>query len=137
MVPRIYVDFNDFGPHIGLGFNGTLRDLSIQRIRLTHGMPLVLYDDDGDESMEVDAVVEYHPNAAFGPQMQWRARVDKSSFRRRPRTTGPISTFAIPCFRCGDDIYKQALDRKITDLDFKCEKCGGRVLEPFLPRSVL
>lgn len=67
MVPRIYVDFNDLGPQIGLGFNGTLRDLSIQRIRLTNGMPLVLYDDDGDESMEVDAVVEYHPNAAFGP----------------------------------------------------------------------
>jgi len=130
--PRIYVDFNDLGPEIGLAYNGTLRDLSQQKIRLRDGMALVLYDEDGDEVMEVQAVAQHQPDASSNPQLQWRAHVDLDTFRRSVSVSITSKEFHIPCFTCGVDVYRRAIGRKLAGMDFTCANCSARVLEPYL-----
>lgn len=129
---RIYADFNDLGPEMSLGYAGTLRDLASQHIRLEDGLRITLYDYDGSDLMEVDAVAEYRPFASPHPQLQWRARVAEGSFRRVARHSVREDNFAIPCFRCGADVYRQAVHCEREGFDFRCDDCGSRVLEPYL-----
>lgn len=129
---RIYADFNHLGPEMILGYAGTLRDLASQHIRLEDGLPITLYDYDGNDLMEVDAVVEHRPFASPQPQLQWRARVAEDSFRRVAGDSVREDQFAIPCFCCGADVYRQGVDCEREGFDFRCDDCGARVLEPYI-----
>ena len=130
---RIYADFDHLGPEMLLGYAGTLRDLSSQQVRLADGLRIILYDYDGHDLMEVDAVVEYRPFASPHPQLQWRARVAENTLRRVCGDSLREDEFAIPCFCCGADVFRQAVACQREGFDFRCDDCGARVLEPYLP----
>src|SRR5687768_4155836 len=80
--PRVYCDFNDcLGPTtFGLIVLGTVADLQRQRIELTDGLRLILYDYDGFDDGEpawiaAEGVVVAHSTRGFV------AEVDRGSFR--------------------------------------------------------
>jgi len=84
--PRVYCDFNDRIDRTtyGLRVKGTLSDLEGQRLRLTPGLELTLYDHDSFENGDAawivaDAVVVTEPAVGLV------ARVDPETFRWEPR----------------------------------------------------
>ena len=84
--PHIYYPFDkghepewDFGRSIG-----SVMDIRDQQLELSEGLEVVLYLDDGDEWMLVDAIVDrFNPQGHYGGS--WVARVDWTTFRRLPK----------------------------------------------------
>jgi hypothetical protein len=87
--PYIYYPFEsgsalewDFGRSIG-----SVMDIREQQLEPSEGLEVVLYLDDGDEWMLVDATVDrFNPQGWYGGS--WVARVDWSTFRRMPKHGG-------------------------------------------------
>jgi hypothetical protein len=84
--PNIWHDFGtpDW-PEVDLGRSiGSADSISEQQLELSEGLGVVLFEDDGDEWMLVDAIVD-----RFNPQGDsWIVRVDWSTFRRMPKHGG-------------------------------------------------
>jgi hypothetical protein len=79
--PHIWHDFN-MGrlPEVDLGRKGgSAGSVKEQQLELGEGLGVVLFEDDGDEWMLVDAIVD-----RFNPQRNgsWIVRIDWSTFRR-------------------------------------------------------
>ncbi len=134
---RVYADFNDLprstddDRRMWLAYYGSIRDLARQRIRLREGMRLTLYDSsDGDEDMEVEAVVRFDASAT-DLRLNWYIEVELSTFRRVPHSPDESFSMSMPCTHCGVD-----LEGTPTHLDAStlCPRCGGLVLD-FLRRS--
>jgi hypothetical protein len=86
--PHIQIDFNLGGdlPEVDFGDVGaSMGSIREQQLELTEGLKVVLFEDDGDEWMLVDAIVD-----RFNPQSSgsWIVRVDWSTFRRMPKPGG-------------------------------------------------
>jgi streptogramin lyase len=84
--PHIWHEFNmgrvpeaDLGRHAG-----SVGDIERYQIELGEGSEVVLYDDDGDEWMLVDATVDRF-NPEGHPGGSWIVRLDWSTFRRMPK----------------------------------------------------
>lgn len=84
--PNIWHDFGtpDW-PEVDLGRSiGSADSISEQQLELSEGLGVVLFEDDGDEWMLVDAIVDrFNPQGGYGGS--WIVRVDWSTFRRRPK----------------------------------------------------
>ena len=83
--PSIRIDFNLGGdlPEVDLGIIGASRvSIEEQQLELGEGLQVVLFEDEGDEWMLVDATVD-----RFNPQRDgsWIVRIDWSTFRRIPK----------------------------------------------------
>ena len=84
--PYIYYPFEMAGhPEYDFGLSiGSVMDIEKHQIELGEGSEVVLYEDDGDEWMLVDATVDrFNPQGHYGGS--WVARVDWSTFRRVPK----------------------------------------------------
>lgn len=83
--PSIQIDFNLGGdlPELDLGTVGaSIGSIREQKLELGEGLEVVLFEDEGDEWMLVDAIVD-----RFNPQRDgsWIVRIDWSTFRRMPK----------------------------------------------------
>jgi len=82
--PRVWLDFNVGTPHEwDLGrLARSAGSVKEQQLELSEGLGVVLFEDDGDEWMLVDAIVD-----RFNPQRNgsWIVRIDWSTFRRTPK----------------------------------------------------
>ena len=83
--PSIRIDFNLGGdvPELDLGIVGASRgSIREQQLELSEGLQVVLFEDEGDEWILVDAIVD-----RFNPQRygSWIVRIDWSTFRRMPK----------------------------------------------------
>jgi hypothetical protein len=81
--PQIWLDFNVGTPHEwDLGrLSSSAGSVKEQHLELGEGVGVILFDDDGDEWMLVDAIVH-----RFNPQRDsWIVRIDWSTFRRIPK----------------------------------------------------
>jgi len=81
----IRIDFNLGGdlPELDLGTGGaSIGSIREQQLELSEGLQVVLFEDEGDEWMLVDAIVD-----RFNPQRDgsWIVRLDWSTFRRMPK----------------------------------------------------
>jgi hypothetical protein len=82
--PHVWHDFN-MGrlPEVDLGRKaGSAGSVREQQLELGEGLGVVLFEDEGDEWMLVDAIVD-----RFNPQRNgsWILRIDWSTFRRIPK----------------------------------------------------
>jgi hypothetical protein len=84
--PHIWAVF-DFGnpPELDLGRLGSsMGSIREQQLELSEGLGVVLFDDDGDEWVLIDAVVDQ-----FNPQDgSWIVRLDWSTFRSMAKPGG-------------------------------------------------
>jgi hypothetical protein len=87
--PHIWAVF-DFGdlPELDLGrLSSSMGSIKKQQLDLSEGLGVILFEDDGDEWMLVDAIVDrFNPQGGYGGS--WIVRVDWSTFRRMPKPTG-------------------------------------------------
>jgi hypothetical protein len=85
--PHVWLDFNVGTPHEwDLGrLASSAGSVKEQQLELSEDLGVVLFEDDGDEWMLVDAIVD-----RFNPQSSgsWIVRVDWSTFRRMPKPGG-------------------------------------------------
>lgn len=137
LLPRVYADFTaiehrddkNSNAEMPLTGYGTLASLSRQRLRLTEGMRLVLYEP-GD--IEVEAVASFDRTRIdpSGRPGAWIARLDHTMIRRNRTET--IEPAAHPCLMCGadfDSLFK-AQGRAYTE---RCSACGTSVMAPMAP----
>lgn len=134
-LPYVYADFNAIEypsdqslaemPLTGLG---TLASLAMQRIRLTEGMALVLFE---PEDIECEVTVHFDTARAdpAGRQGEWIARFDHRLVRDTSRA-GLTVPNEYPCIVCGQSFFGPALGRNYTAI---CRNCGASVMEPMLP----
>jgi hypothetical protein len=85
--PHIRIDFNLGGdvPEVDLGIPGaSMESIREQQLELGEGLRVVLFEDEGDGWMLVDATVDrFNPKGHYGGN--WVARVDWTTFRRMPK----------------------------------------------------
>ena len=132
-VPRLCADFNDLSDEIGLAYYGTFRDLCITQTMLRTGLAVTLYDDaDGDEAMEVDAVVVPADMNAASPMHRWKAKVTSAAIRRVPvNARGDI--MEVPCFGCRADLQADLAD--FSRGASVCPRCKTPILAAYLGGS--
>ena len=137
--PRFYADFNGIEylnddkskSVLELAGYGALATLSEQKIRLTEGMEVVIYEPD---DIEADAVVRFD-RARIDPagrQGAWVAEFDARKIR--PCAAGMKVPGSHPCFSCGEDLtaHFDAVGRRYVE---HCPACGTDVMSPMLPPS--
>jgi hypothetical protein len=107
---------------------GGLFYLARQRIRLRDGMPITICDSgDGDEDMEVDAIVRRNVSSA-DIRFDWYVEVNQATFRRVAPPMRELAPTILSCFHCGVH-----LDGLLTSVDVsaRCPRCGGGLLDFF------
>jgi hypothetical protein len=72
-------------PELDLGVVGASREsIREQQLELSEGLRVVLFEDEGDGWMLVDAMVDrFDPQGRYGGS--WVVRLDWSTFRRMPK----------------------------------------------------
>jgi hypothetical protein len=84
--PNIWHDFGTLDwPEVDLGRSiGSADSIREQQLELSEGLGVVLFEDEGDGWMLVDAIVDrFNPEGHYGGS--WIVRVDWSTFRRIPK----------------------------------------------------
>jgi hypothetical protein len=138
-LPRVYADFNAIEYVVaGTGYArlpltgyGTLASLSRQRLRLTEGRPLILFEPN-DIECEATAHFETSRLDPAGRLGEWVALIQKDEFRDS-RGDEELS-LQHPCFGCGVDLNNQVPPGWRTYKEF-CSACGTPVMAPLLPPS--
>ncbi len=137
-VPRVYADFNaieylDGGSsmaEMALTGYGTLASLARQRLRLSEGLLLLLYE---SNDIECEAVAHFDQSRKdpAGRIGEWVALIDDHR-NIRDCTEPPEASNEHPCIVCGNDFASQSLTR---GRDYKeiCVNCGASVMEPMMP----
>ncbi|WP_061534435.1 hypothetical protein [Collimonas arenae] len=136
-MPRVYADFNaieyggegDFSAEMALTGYGTLASLARQRIRLIEGMSLLLYE---PNDIECEAVAHFD-SSRKDPAGRLGAWIAKISDHRKIRDcfVERESSYAHPCFVCGNDFAAQS--NTLKNLREVCINCGTSVMEPMAP----
>ena len=136
---RLYADFNAIEyPADGscyalmpLTGYGTLASLSRQRIRLTEGQPLVLFE---PNDIECDATAHFEDLRLdpVGNKGEWVARIATNEFREA--IGDEDLSLKHPCYGCGTDLNVQEPPgwRSYREA---CNACGTPVMAPLLPPS--
>jgi ribosomal protein L37AE/L43A len=135
-LPRVYADFNaiEYPPDAPLaempltGY-GTLASLARQRLRLSEGMALVLFETN-DIECEVTVHFDRSRTDPAGRQGEWVARFDHRLVQDCVRTEEQ-HVEQHPCIVCGSQSFEQ-MPRNYTEV---CSRCGASVMEPMLPPS--
>src|SRR6478752_5990642 len=131
--PRIYADFNGLVGERGAGWAvaldtfGTLRDLANAGVRLSVGLPLLVYDwSDEDEDLEADAIASFNSERGI-----WWADIGSEGYRYVPRKERDTSDV----FRCVD--CRARLDGVIgvhgLRLGDRCSSCSTPIHAPLIP----
>jgi ribosomal protein L37AE/L43A len=134
-LPRVYADFNaiEYLPNSGraemrLTGYGTLASLARQRLRLSEGMPLVLFEPD-DIECEVTVHFDSERTDPAGRKGEWVARFNHHSVLNCTQKE-EASAQPHPCIVCGAQSFGQERSRTYTEV---CSVCGASVMEPMLP----
>jgi hypothetical protein len=132
--PRVYADFNAIeylasdrsAALLNLTGYGTLASLSLQKLRLTEGLSLVLYEPD---DIEADATVHFDESRLdpIGRSGSWVARLDARKIRSC--VGGETLGREHPCFGCGKDLSDHFLSVG-RYYDESCPQCGASVMAP-------
>jgi hypothetical protein len=134
-LPRIYADFNAIEYPPGEAFAempltgfGTLASLAMQRIRLSEGMALVLFE---PSDIECEATVHFDSSRVdpAGRRGEWTARFDHRLVRDAAEK-GESAPKEHPCIVCGNSFFGQERSRTYSAA---CGNCGASVMEPMLP----
>ena len=135
-MPRIYADFNAIehtsntsAAEMPLTGYGTLASLARQKLRLTEGMALLLFEPN-DIECEVTVHFDRSRNDPAGRIGEWVARFDPRKIQDRSHASD--SSSAHPCIVCGHDFAAVFLTsgRHYTEV---CAGCGASVMEPLAP----
>ncbi len=136
-ISRVYADFNAIEHHeatpeyslLPLTGYGTLASLSKQKIRLTEGQELVLFE---PNDVECDATVNYDKDRAgpAGIVGEWVAKIQKKSFR--DCFGDEDLRLEHPCFGCGLDLETHQPNHWRSYFEV-CAKCGTPVMAPLAP----
>ncbi len=136
-VPRVYADFNGIEylaadrseALLSLTGFGTLASLSLQKLRLSEGLSVVLYEPD---DIEADATVHFDASRVdpIGRIGSWVAKLDARKIRScvDGETLGRVH----PCFGCGKDLSDHFLSMG-RYYDESCPHCGASVMAPLSP----
>ena len=134
-LPRVYADFNAIEHLPGESFAempltgyGTLASLARQRLRLSEGMALVLFEPN-DIECEVTVHFDKKRTDPAGRKGEWVARFDHRSVHSCAQSDEPV-TEQHPCLVCGAQSFGQSRSRTYTEV---CSACGASVMEPMLP----
>ena len=132
MIPRIYADFQKGGKgYLILTCYGTLRDLSLYRIRLAEGMDLTFYaDSDVNEDLEVEGRVFYEPGVD-DRKGHWSARYDWDSIRNVSVDHSLNRHTGHPCFLCRCDLQPYLAEHGRSE-EICCPACGTSIMAPLL-----
>jgi hypothetical protein len=137
--PRVYADFNAIEyPADGTCYAllpltgyGTLASLSRQRLRLTEGRPLILFE---PNDIECNATAHFEERRLnpVGTLGEWVALIPKNEFRD---TFGDEElSMQHPCYGCGVDLNSQ-VPPGWRSYQEACNVCGTPVMAPLLPPS--
>jgi hypothetical protein len=131
--PLIFSDFNGLDRvegYISLEYHGSVCDLSNQKVKLSQGLPLTVYDpSDENEVMEFDGVAEY-----LDKHNSWYLKYKKESFRRLLKSDAHKGSGLLNCFHCGEHVStKTWITKNGYNLTLRCNTCGKYVLESILP----
>ena len=135
--PRIYADFNAIehsqadssAAEVAITGYGTLASLSRQRLRLSEGMEVVIF-----EPGDIECAGVAHFDAArtdpAGRQGEWVVRIDPKMVRDCTEPETPME--AHPCFGCGIDLrpHFKAIGQSYSEM---CPSCGISVMAPLAP----
>mgnify|MGYP001371606339 CR=1 FL=1 len=137
MPPRIYADFNSIeylNPDrslatIGLTGYGTLASLSNQKIRLTEGMLLLLFE---PNDIEVEGIA-FFDSTKFDPAGragEWFARIDARKVRNS--STPEVQCYEHHCFGCGANLasFLKSVGQRYQEF---CPHCGTSIMAPLAP----
>lgn len=135
MKPRIYADFQKGSKgYLILTCYGTLRDLSLNQIKLEEGMELTFYaDSDVNEDLEVEGRVFYE-SGSDDRKGHWSARYDWDSIRDVPVHRSPLSHANHLCFQCRRDLQPYFAEHGRNE-EMCCPFCGTGIMTPLLPPS--
>jgi ribosomal protein S27AE len=135
--PRVYADFNAIEyerdgscyARLPLTGYGTLASLSRQKLRITEGLELVLFE---PNDIECNARAHFCPNRC-GPATivgEWVAVIQNNDFRDSINNND--IGFQHPCFGCGIDLEKM---QPIGWRSYRevCVMCGTSVMAPLAP----
>jgi hypothetical protein len=137
--PRFYADFNGIEyldadqSHavLELAGYGALASLGEQKLRLTEGMAVVIYEPD---DIEADAVVRFDRARTdpAGRTGAWVAHLDARKIRTCAEGTAMPETH--PCFGGGRDLkpHFRIVGQRYNE---HCPDCGTDVMSPMLPPS--
>lgn len=135
--PRIYADFNAIeyldGSRVEARMSitgyGSLASLSKQKIRLSEGLRLTLFEP-GD--VEVTGVAHFDParRDPAGRAGEWVVQFRASEIR--DSACGSELTREHLCFSCGENMYTH-LDKVGRRYVESCPRCGTSVMEPLGP----
>ena len=130
-IPRLFADFNgynrgDDSDSVELDTWGTLCDLHNFRVRLATGLIVTVWENDGDEDLEVTG------DCAFDHQTKrWNVYFAPTSFARVPKRDDPNpDRLEMPlCFECRVPLPRSAFYPE----NGKCPTCGLSITYPFDP----
>jgi hypothetical protein len=136
-LPRVYADFNAIeydrgGPYyarLPLTGYGTLASLAKQRLRLSEGLELVLFE---PNDIECTARAHYEPSrkGPAGILGEWVALIPQNDFC--DSMEGSEFVYEHPCFGCGVDLQKNQPPRWRSYHEV-CSECGTPVMAPVAP----
>ena len=133
---RVYADFNAIEYPLGAALAempltgyGTLSSLARQRLRLSEGMVLVLFE---PNDIECEATVHFDTERTdpAGRKGEWVARFNQHGVQDCTRKDEPV-TVQHPCIVCGAQTFGQ--EHSCRTYTEECHVCGASVMEPMLP----
>ena len=132
-LPKVYADFNaiEYLPEepslaeVALTGYGTLASLATQRLRLSEGMAVLIFE---PNDIECEATVHFDSSRRdpAGRVGEWVARVEHRNIRTS--TEPEVAGSELPCLVCGSIFPAQPRNYRET-----CSNCGASVMEPLAP----
>jgi hypothetical protein len=89
--PKIFVDFGNADSHgrIRLNCNGSIEDLSKQKVVLHDGLAITLYSDDLDDKGQLDELLVDGIASFSNEEHCWVARIDWTAIRHTSEGQSP------------------------------------------------
>ncbi len=135
--PRIYVDFNALEyardgsglAEVSITGYGTLASLSCQKLQLTEGLEVVIFEPENIESLGLTRFDPLRVDPA-GRTGEWVVRIDPKQVQ--DCKVGQTPPNSHPCFGCGIDLqpHLEAIGRSYSEI---CPSCGTAVMAPLAP----
>lgn len=134
--PRIYADFNaiERDPRgaqladVSITGYGTLASLAEQRLRISEGMRVILFE---PEDIECEGVAHFDETRTdpAGRVGEWVVRVDAQAIRSCTSGSLPKSH---PCFGCGINLlpHLETVGQRFIEC---CPSCGTSIMAPLAP----
>lgn len=136
-IPFVYADFNSlesasigsYDSRIDLVGYGSLMSLSRQKIQLSEGMRLIVYEPNDIEAEGV-AHFDWTESDPAGRDGKWYALINKDEINESSQED--LSDESHLCFGCGGDL-NELLTTKARNYTEECPVCRTSVMKPLEP----